>query len=404
MAVINSPQIGIARGKLGDAVYYRSKGNTNARSYNPNTTNRRTVRQQSQRAVFSSSVKFFARGTQNLFVFAFEDKRTQESDYNAFMRYNTKRGIYFGPEQNENPAYPALGNWIMTHGSLPRIDYKRGSEGFEIDLLPAAGVGDVVTVGQLSSQLLTDPAWAPGDIFTIVSVGSDSLVGTPYNPVRVGSSEPYWVIKQFIVDESDPTNLDTLGLEFKVQGIRQYLTYSTEYPLSILGIEGFAVIHSRTVNGQLRVSDSTMIYNPAGDTAIEYGQGDSWKDIVLAAWGSEQLSILQGGVARRSSESYTPQVILTFPLDYSVEELQDQMIIISGLYDIATIAAHMKFVDDDGTILQNASVTTTAFQVMKGADLVMNLSFYQTDGNSILRISTTDSGTPDLVFSSIYWE
>ena len=27
-------------------VYYRSKGNTNARSYNPNTTNRRTVRQQ----------------------------------------------------------------------------------------------------------------------------------------------------------------------------------------------------------------------------------------------------------------------------------------------------------------------------------------------------------------------
>jgi len=404
MAVINSPQIGIARGKLGDAVYYRSKGNTNARSYNPNTTNRRTVRQQSQRAVFSSSVKFFARGTQNLFVFAFEDKRTQESDYNAFMRYNTKRGIFFGPEQNENPAYPALGNWIMTHGSLPRIDYKRGSEGFEIDLLPAAGVGDVVTVGQLSSQLLTDPAWAPGDIFTIVSVGSDSLVGTPYNPVRVGSSEPYWVIKQFIVDESDPTNLDTLGLEFKVQAIRQYLTYSVEYPLGILGIEGFAVIHSRTVNGQLRVSDSTMIYNPAGYTAIEYGQGDSWKDIVLAAWGSEQLSILQGGVARRSSDNYTPEVILTFPLDSSVEELNNQMIIIQGLYDVATIAAHLKFVDDEGTILVNDNVASTAFQVMKGADLVMNLSSYQAESRTVLRITSLNSGTPDLVFSSIYWE
>jgi len=147
-----------------------------------------------------------------------------------------------------------------------------------------------------------------------------------------------------------------------------------------------------------------MIYNPAGYTAIEYGQGDSWKDIVLAAWGSEQLSILQGGVARRSSDNYTPEVILTFPLDSSVEELNNQMIIIQGLYDVATIAAHLKFVDDEGTILVNDNVASTAFQVMKGADLVMNLSSYQAESRTVLRITSLNSGTPDLVFSSIYWE
>ena len=404
MAVINSPQIGIARGKLGDAVYYRSKGNTNARSYNPNTTNRRTVNQQSQRSLFSSAVKFFSRGTQNLFVFAYEDKRTQESDYNAFMRYNAKRGMFFGPDQNDNPAYPALGDWILTHGSLPRLDYKRGSDGFEIDVNSFAGAGDIVTVGALSTLLLASPEWSPGDIFTIVSIGSDSLLGTPTEPVRVGSSEPYWVIKQFIIDEADNTNLDDFGLTFHVDGLRSYLTCSVQFPLAIVGITAFAAIHSRNVNGQLRVSDSTLIYNNAGNVAIENGRGDSWKEIVLAAWGSEQLSILQGGIASRTASTAKPEIFVGFNYGEPIEDADGKYIYVEGTQTAANIAGHMKIVIDDDNLLTLSVTSDFVVAAISGADLAFNLALGQAGAWTSLAIAAgeTDLGTSEI--TSVYWD
>lgn len=404
MAVINSPQIGIARGKLGDAVYYRSKGNTNARSYNPNTTNRRTVNQQSQRSLFSSAVKFFSRGTQNLFVFAYEDKRTQESDYNAFMRYNAKRGMFFGPDQNENPAYPALGDWILTHGSLPRLDYKRGDDGFEIDVNSFAGAGDISTVGQLSTLLLVAPEWSPGDIFTIVSIGSDSLLGTPTEPVRVGSSEPYWIINQFIVDEADNTNLDDFGLTFHVDGLRSYLTCSVQFPLAIVGITAFAAIHSRNVNGQLRVSDATLIYNHAGNVAIENGRSDSWKEIVLAAWGSEQLSILQGGIASRAASVALPKIFIGFDIGSTVDEADTKSIFIEGSQSGANIAEHLKIVINDDTLLTLSVEESNIVMATSGADLVCRLLIGTAGTWTSATFNLSGSQLPDEVISSIYWE
>lgn len=404
MAVINSPQIGIARGKLGDAVYYRSKGNTNARSYNPNTTNRRTVNQQSQRSLFSSAVKFFSRGTQNLFVFAYEDKRTQESDYNAFMRYNAKRGMYFGPDQNDNPAYPALGDWILTHGSLPRLDYKRGSDGFEIDVNSFAGAGDIVTVGALSTLLLASPEWSPGDIFTIVSIGSDSLLGTPTEPVRVGSSEPYWVINQFIIDEADNTNLDDFGLTFHVDGLRSYLTCSVQFPLAIVGISAFAAIHSRNVNGQLRVSDSTLIYNHAGDVAIENGRGQSWKEIVLASWGSEQLSILQGGIASRSAAVAKPKIFVGFNYGETLGDIDGKFVYVEGTHTAAEIAEHLKIVIDDDTLLSLSATSQYNIMAASGADLAFNLGLGTAGIWTSLSVNTGETAMDESVISSVYWE
>lgn len=383
MAVINSPQIGIARGKLGDAVYYRSKGNTNARSYNPNTTNRRTVSQQTQRSVFSSAVKFFARGTQNLFVFAFEDKRTQESDYNAFMRYNTKRGIYFGPEQNEDPAYPALGDWVMTHGSLPTIDYEYGDEGFQINLRPVAGMSTITTVGQLSTLLLTYPEWMPGDIFTIVSIGSDAMAGSPTEPVVVGTQEPFWIIRQFIVDESDSTPLDTFGLTYVEEDLSAWLDYSAEYPFSVLRMEAFAVIHSRTQNGKLRVSDSTLIYSTQGVQAISLGRGESWKQIVLASWGSEQLSILQGGIARQGAAPV--EIIVSYPyeLPATAASISTDAITINRNVSVDDILLHLR-VDFDGVGLVTPTYYSNHVRYADSGTTLWELNYFTGAGVTIL--------------------
>ena len=79
---------GNASGKLGQVVLSTMKGQQIARAWQPKVANPKTSQQQLQRAKFANSVKFFKRAQQNLFKFAFEDRRKNESDYNAFMRHN----------------------------------------------------------------------------------------------------------------------------------------------------------------------------------------------------------------------------------------------------------------------------------------------------------------------------
>lgn len=400
MAVINSPQIGIARGKLGDAVYYRSKGNTNARSYNPNTTNRRTTTQQTQRAFFSSAVKFFSRGTQNLFVFAYEDKRTQESDYNAFMRYNTKRGMFFGPLQNEDPNYPALGDWVMTQGSLPRLDYEYESGSFRVRVIPSAAVPTVETVAQLSQLLLTSPEWSVGDIFTLVSIGSDAGPGTATEPVTGYTAEPFWLVRQFFIDESDGTLLSEFGLEYVTEEGAAYLEYSAEYPIRILRIEGFCAIHSRSQNGKLRVSDSTLIYNTQGVNALSYGRGQSWLDIVLADWGSEQLSILQGGIAERQVRSVEYQVLSPVELPASIPSLVGKSIILSPEASIDNILLHLRADIGSGGVIVPVYTNSLIRFISQDNHIVLALAPSAGPGITVLTVSTTDY---DETLNAIYW-
>src|SRR5574344_1909223 len=109
---------GKASGKLGQIVLSNVKGQQIARAWQPKVANPRTSVQQMQRAKFANAVKFYKRATQNLFKFAFEDKRRTESDYNAFMRHNVESSLIFNRISYDNINYPALGEWAISVGSL----------------------------------------------------------------------------------------------------------------------------------------------------------------------------------------------------------------------------------------------------------------------------------------------
>lgn len=302
MAVINSPYVGNARGKLGDAVLYRSKGNTIARAYNPEPKNRRTVSQQSQRSVFSAAVKFYARGVQNLFLFAFENKKPQESDYNAFMRYNANRGMYFGPAQNDDDTYPALGDFVLTRGSLGTFNTRLAPSGPVIDFQLSELASTPTTLGELSQALVT-AGLMDGDILTFLGITTDSGTGSPSAPVEVGSEVPNWGLKQFTVDLASTDLLTSLGIVVAYAAPPGILSVSIDYFGSYdEGIASGAVVVSRQEGGLLRVSNSTLLLNDASQEALVYGRGLTWRSIVLSAWNSEQRSILQGGI----SSNYVP--------------------------------------------------------------------------------------------------
>lgn len=402
MAVINSPQIGIARGKLGDAVYYRSKGNTNARGYNPNTTNRRTVRQQTQRSLFSSAVKFFSRGVQNLFVFAFEDKRTQESDYNAFMRYNAKRGMYFGPDQNEDPNYPALGEYILTQGSLPRVE--QITENDHVTAVFGA-VGDNIqysTVAELSQALINSAQnFQNGDILTFLHITTDCRQGTPGEPVILGSESPVWNLRQLVIDVTDSRSLTALGYDAYGQSGSMIKIEATDLIYENQYISCYAVIHSRLVGGSLKVSDCTLQLSGAAGIALTYGKSGTWKAVVDAAWGTEQLSILQGGIARRSQAQIIPSIFNTFELPASSADFRDVQSIVTGIWTFAELAEHLKVVTSEGQILSTTSETGLVNYLL-GADIVVTAGVNHIGSNTLLEWSTAYEGEVEI--RDIYWD
>lgn len=402
MAVINSPQIGIARGKLGDAVYYRSKGNTNARSYNPNTTNRRTVRQQTQRSLFSSAVKFFSRGVQNLFVFAFEDKRTQESDYNAFMRYNAKRGMYFGPDQNEDPNYPALGEFILTQGSLPRVE--QITENDHVTAVFGAVVENIQysTVAELSQNLINSAQnFQNGDILTFLHITTDCRQGTPGEPVILGSESPVWNLRQLVVDVTDSRSLTALGYDAYGQSGSMIKIEATDLIYENQYISCYAVIHSRLVGGSLRVSDCTLQLSGAAGIALTYGKSATWKAVVDAAWGTEQLSILQGGIARRSGGQIIPSIFSTFSLPTTTVAMDDTRSIVTGIWTLNELAEHLKVSADGGSILQ-AQVVSNSVMYLLGADDVVDCALEHINDNTVLTWS--NQSQEELEIDNIYWD
>ena len=298
---------GTARGRVGDIVFSRVKGQQTSRVYNPQVSNPRSSGQVYQRTIFADAVKFYTRGNNELFKFAFEDKKQSESDYNAFMRINAKRGVCISKAAFDNYDYPALGNFTMTKGSLYPIDaVLGGAEGVsEQNLIVNFRVtheGAVpTTVGQLASALIASGHYVADDIVTIVMIRSYFDDNLPQiTPEATGSSE--WIINQAILKPTDERTLADLfnGYECRViDGMLCMVTTSS--PLGA-DYNSAAAIHSRNTTSGLKVSTQTLVNDERTGYAIDEARTDAYIQEVIASWKAAKSmvspdAILQGSVA-----------------------------------------------------------------------------------------------------------
>lgn len=233
--------MGYARGAVGDLVFSRVKGNQVTKARNRQPSNPKTSKQVYQRAKFINAVRFYQRGVQNLFKFAYEDKTAQESDFNAFMRHNTALAIPVGKNASEESIYPAISNWITSFGSLNGPQAVTGFTGPAGDTTLLAGrtyaegeynvspsnaedadypVTDTInaavslrlgssitTFGALCSALKTQyPDLVEGDIVTVTlihqtlqGIGSPGLL-LPGTSMDGAGSAPAWRFAQFLID------------------------------------------------------------------------------------------------------------------------------------------------------------------------------------------------------------
>lgn len=285
--------LGYARGSVGDVTFARIKGQQTARARNRQPANPRTSGQMTQRTMFMSAVKFYSRGVQNLFKFAFEGRKSAESDYNAFMRLNSSQGMYMKKADFDSKIYPAVGNWTLSQGSLSGITQEEWDNVNNKAIFTIGSTSETTaptTVGALAALLIQTGRWQINDIVTTLRITSNGVAGSVSEPITGLIVAPQWDIRQFIVDTTDETALSNYGIAAEIASGVLRLTRS----LGTSSISGGAIIQSRRTDNGLRVSTSKLINNAQATTAIGYGNSPEWKSEVLADWSAREPAILEG--------------------------------------------------------------------------------------------------------------
>lgn len=295
--------LGKSRGSVGDVTFSQINGQQIAKARNRNPANPRTLKQCFQRARFAAAVKFYTRGTQALYKFAFESKRQVESDYNAFMRENVKRAPAISKAAFDNYDYPVIAPFIMSKGSLAPLSLGfETPQGADPDFFLPLGnrIQDVNIdeIGGLSAYLKQNLNCEEGDIITIVTLTSN-YSGTYPSVDANGSGKTTWDIKQFIVDTtSTEDTAEVTGMttdEDETAKLFKQITGST--------YSAMCIIHSRNTAQGLKVSTQELVLNTAASTAYNAEQEDAYKEAVAVSWKTagavdmEPEAILQGSIA-----------------------------------------------------------------------------------------------------------
>lgn len=298
--------LGMSRGSVGDVTFYRSGGSQRARARNRKPANPMTVRQQTQRAKFANAVKFHKQVTSNFFRFAYEDKKTNESDYNAFMRHNVGNSGFIGARASKIASWPALGLWEVTSGSLPDIEVTTAAEG-TLFLANLGVTGNITTVGALSSALIAlGDTWREGDILTVLlyrATAAGSLPTVDTETVHTASSS----YLQIILNSSDTTTLgNIIG---NLGGIYYIMSVDEVDGFGVSGSESSwatawnndllqcAVIHSRNTANGLLVSTQSMVANKPQVITDSLAESGTYYNSVLADWDAAAEAVLQGAAA-----------------------------------------------------------------------------------------------------------
>lgn len=302
--------LGMARGSVGDVTFYRDGGLQRARARNRQPSNPRSNKQQTQRALFANCVKFYKLTAAKFFKFAFENKKVNESDYNAFMRENLKRGVLMSKTAFYCEPYPALGNWLMSRGSLATLRNANDDNTYAPVFDLGAPYSEIpsrnITIGEISSAMVASGRYQVGDIITMIKYLSngDTIPSATPN-AETDYLQTNFVFWQFLVD---PNNSNTFISLFG-DVVRFYIDQTSQGNLAIsfgsiaasgneewrIGYQATTIIHSRNTASGLLVSTQELTCNPRYTDAITTATTDAtYKSAVLTDWQSSGLAILQG--------------------------------------------------------------------------------------------------------------
>ena len=303
---------GTATGKIGNTVVRVRKGVRVEAAYQPNVSNPRSSGQVVQRGKFADAVGFYKRAMSNFFRMAFEDKKTNETDFNAFMRHNVSRGYVYSRQMvtGGQGALPYIGKWLLSFGSLYNIPIDSQSSGLIVTgWLPEQG-RDTATMGNMFAGWIQSGLVQEGDILTVVrilssadSAGSDEytdealglLPGFTYTGTLDEGMAPRWSVDQYIV------NSDSAELMKNQRWINLPTDGAATIKFDDMGLASVdsaraaaAIITRKTANGLL-CSTTPLVWNKKGQDMMTAMASNDWLEGQRKAWSSQNV-ILAGAL------------------------------------------------------------------------------------------------------------
>ena len=303
---------GTATGKIGNTVVRVRKGVRVEAAYQPNVSNPRSSGQVVQRGKFADAVGFYKRAMSNFFRMAFEDKKTNETDFNAFMRHNVSRGYVYSRQMvtGGQGALPYIGKWLLSFGSLYNIPIDSQSSGLIVTgWLPEQG-RDTATMGNMFAGWIQSGLVQEGDILTVVrilssadSAGSDEytdealglLPGFTYTGTLDEGMAPRWSVDQYIV------NSDSAELIKNQRWINLPTDGAATIKFDDMGLTSVdsaraaaAIITRKTANGLL-CSTTPLVWNKKGQDMMTAMASNDWLEGQRKAWSSQNV-ILAGAL------------------------------------------------------------------------------------------------------------
>lgn len=275
--------------------------------------NPRSDAQMTQRSQFLSAVRFYERSLRRFFKFAFESKKQTESEYNAFMRLNSKIGPYITKAQGDAVGFPMVAPWMITQGSLltlPQAIIQDPDLGDEISLLIAKNWGGdgPYTIAQLSQLIRAAHASVlEGDIITIAVIrGTEAGTAfvTDYDAANI-TNENEWIIDQFIINSSDDREIGEVLEQSHISVVDGNLYLVGQVGDTDKPYAG-AIVVSRNTAGGLVVSTNKLVLNSVATTAFEAMRDNTHREQVLAWWGAQQQAILQGSLTTTGGQPTPP--------------------------------------------------------------------------------------------------
>lgn len=300
---------GTATGRIGNTVVRVRKGVRVESAYQPNVTNPRSRGQVFQRGKFADAVGFYKRAMANFFKMAFEDKKSNETDFNAFMRHNISRGYVYSKQMvtGGEGSLPYIGKWLMSVGSLPNISIN--ADGTGKLSLPFITYSEGLKMGQVWGQLVAAGQLQNGDIMTVVRIATDAdsagadeyldeslgqIPGFTYSGKLPVGFPPIWGVTQYVVDTTSEVLFASQNW-VKSEASKFYIDFSSMGLANPTTACAAAIIISRKTSNGLLCSTTPLVWNKFGEDMMTAMSSNDWMEGQRKAWSSSNV-ILAGAL------------------------------------------------------------------------------------------------------------
>lgn len=296
MSIVNNMWLRGSKKRLGGSVLYQAMGQTRQRELAAEVRNPRTQSQMAQRVKWANLVNFY-RANASWMKFAYETKKTNQSDYNKFMSLNVANSRIYLPKSIASQGGSVVDAYVMTQGSLASIEIIAAQNNWQTNVYTPGMLEGVTTytIGEVSRAILgANPAIHEGDQLSFIrfTQQTNSVTGVPYVVVRK---------YEVIINSNDLR----LFFDFMPDGIVDFGGAVGSEALVIKNTGnagGFLMCLSRTVGGKTFVSTQSIIV-ANNSTLIEAYSSDAALQAAIDSYGESEEPFLTSTTADQDTQA-----------------------------------------------------------------------------------------------------